>query len=311
MYNLNDARRMPENVGTGVDNQIHSLQWRHHYVATRSPYQQNRGMSIIPYATPTSKLKDHVTSTFLCWVCFRFKAMAWRHGFAIQTIPGGELARPLFQAQLQGGSKPLWLPNVYMYEYQRPQRLSEFMLICLSANKPMGFLVFTSVGHFVFSPLLEKENSKTLQLNSCGAIFLAISSRWSISSSSAVAWNDETWPLVTIVFAAPYVSVVNTTDQHACLQSCMTYSHICSDSIQITVRRYLDEVLPSLDSSLPIPPLPSSPTSSSTLASGGWSFSTRFHLQGPPSENRKKICPPCPGAVPPVRELVFPKCPWA
>ena len=114
MYNLNDARRMPENVGTGVDNQIHSLQWRHHYVATRSLYQQNRGMSIIPYATPTSKLKDHVTSTFLCWVCFRFKAMAWRHGFAIQTIPGGELARPLFQAQLQGGSKPLWLPNVYM-----------------------------------------------------------------------------------------------------------------------------------------------------------------------------------------------------
>lgn len=68
----------------------------------------------------------------------------------------------------------------------------------------MGFLVFTSVGHFVFSPLLEKENSKTLQLNSCGAIFLAISSRWSISSSSAVAWNDETWPLVTIVFAAPH-----------------------------------------------------------------------------------------------------------
>ena len=66
MYNLNDARRMPENVGTCVDNQIHSLQWRHRWVATRSLYQQNRGMSIIPYPTPTSKLKDHVTSTFLC-----------------------------------------------------------------------------------------------------------------------------------------------------------------------------------------------------------------------------------------------------
>ena len=39
----------------------------------------------------------------------------------------------------------------------------------------------------VFSLLLENENSKRLQLNSCGAIFLAISSRWSISSSSAVA----------------------------------------------------------------------------------------------------------------------------
>lgn len=44
---------MPENVSTGIDNQIHSLQWRYHYVATRSLYKQNRGMSIIPCPTPT------------------------------------------------------------------------------------------------------------------------------------------------------------------------------------------------------------------------------------------------------------------
>ena len=156
----------------------------------------------------------------------------------------------------------------------------------------MGFLVFTSVGHFVFSPLLEKENSKTLQLNSCGAIFLAISSRWSISSSSAVAWNDETWPLVTIVFAAPH----KCSEHHWSTFNMLAYNlawhtHIFAQ-IQYKLRRYLDEFLPSLDSSpLPIPPLPSSPISSSTLASGGWSFPTRFHLQGPPSENQKNMSP--------------------
>ena len=105
----------------------------------------------------------------------------------------------------------------------------------------MGFLVFTSVGHFVFSPLLEKENSKTLQLNSCGAIFLAISSRWSISSSSAVAWNDETWPLVTIVFAARH----KCSEHHWSTFNMLAYNlawhtHIFAQ-IQYKLRRYLDE----------------------------------------------------------------------
>ncbi len=81
----------------------------------------------------------------------------------------------------------------------------------------------------------KQRHNNTLQLNSCGAIFLAISSRWSISSSSAVAWWDLTVSHDSFCGSSLVQSVVKTKWSTWSVYNLTWHTaHICSDSIQLT-----------------------------------------------------------------------------